>query len=86
MKEQCNELWKNIHICCFALTDMMLYLDTHPSDTVVLEQYIQLKNKYAELIDEYTCQYSPITPTQVHSNNCFSWASTPMPWEMEVYA
>lgn len=86
MNGQCKELWMNIHIYCFAVTDMMLYLDTHPNDQNALEHYQKLQDKYNELVEEYTCKYGPITPAQVHSDCYFSWAATPMPWEMEVYA
>ena len=76
-----KELMKKIMEYGFAITDLGLYLDTHPKDTDSLMTYSSLRDTYNSLIIEYTRRYAPLTITQVTSDNYWTWISTPWPWE-----
>ena len=65
----------------FAITELALYLDTHPKDTEVLElmrSYISLylagKKKYEE-------KCGPLTHMDAVQNGEFAWMQGPWPWE-----
>ena len=76
-----KELMKKIMEYGFAITDLGLYLDTHPKDTDSLMTYSSLRDTYNSLVIEYTRRYGPLTITQVRSDNYWTWISTPWPWE-----
>lgn len=86
MNANCRNLWMMIHKYEFALIELMLYLDTHPDDCTALAEYEKIQKAYNESVDEYSRMYGPITFNRVYSEDLFTWAVTPMPWEMEVYA
>lgn len=87
MKKDCNynNLWKAVHQYGFVLIELMLYLDTHPDDKCVIAEYEKIQKVYNECRDAYAQQYGPLQFNQVQAGSCFTWATTPMPWEMEVY-
>ena len=60
---------QNIYELGFVLTEVNLYLDTHPDDLEAIEYYAQIKDKYCDYMTQY--------------DNYWKWVATPMPWEME---
>ena len=81
---ECNEnerreLIKQIKCYSFAVTDLALYLDTHPDD----EKALCLHNKYSkelkELKDAYQKVYGPLT--YYYPCNKWRWLEEPWPWE-----
>ena len=79
---QREELLYNILMHKFALTELDLYLDTHPNDT----QMINLYNKYLadekRLCREFEKSYGPLTlDSENLGNNSWKWIKTPWPWE-----
>ena len=81
---ECNETERremNRQIKCysFAVTDLALYLDTHPDD----EKALCLHNKYSkelkELKDAYQKVYGPLT--YYYPCNKWRWLEEPWPWE-----
>lgn len=86
MTMECKNLWMTIHKLEFTLIELMLYLDTHKCDTKALCEYQKIQHLYNDSLAVYEKTYGPIFFNQVHSENVFTWAETPMPWEMEVYA
>ena len=65
----------------FALYDLNLYLDTHPSDSDTIMTFRALRNTYDQLVDEYVHRFGPLTAKQVTSDNYWTWVSEPWPWE-----
>ena len=65
----------------FAIDDVVLYLDTHPTDEEALKYYEKYKKKNREAVKEYTKYYGPLTNENVNVENCWSWVEGPWPWE-----
>lgn len=66
----------------FALTDIDLYLDTHPFD----KELIDLYNKYLiakkQLINEYEQNFGPLTlDSNYLQGNTWKWIEKNWPWE-----
>lgn len=61
----------------FAIWDLHLYLDTHMGDCTAMELIEKYKKKLCELMDEYTCQYGPLS---IKDENADKWLCTPFPW------
>ena len=80
----CNreEMLKKIMEYDFAINDLTLYLDTHPT----CEKALCLHNTYCkdakELCDKYQKVYGPLTSN--YPCNKWRWIEEPWPWEMEV--
>ena len=81
---ECNEnerreMIRQIKCYSFAVTDLALYLDTHPDD----EKALCLHNKYSkelkELKDAYQKVYGPLT--YYYPCNKWRWLEEPWPWE-----
>lgn len=74
-----NELLKQIQEYQFAITDLALYLDTHPTDQKALFLHKRYCIEAKELTDKYQKMYGPLTI------NCpcnkWKWKDEPWPWE-----
>ena len=74
-----NELLKQIQEYEFAITDLALYLDTHPTDPKALFLHRRYCIESKELKDKYQKMYGPLTI------NCpcnkWKWIDEPWPWE-----
>ena len=77
--EERRNLIKQIKCYSFAVTDLALYLDTHPDDT----KAICLHNKYCkelkDLKDAYQKVYGPLS--YYYPCNKWRWLEEPWPWE-----
>lgn len=76
-------LMQNIYELGFVLTEVNLYLDTHPDDLEAIEYYAQIKDKYRDYMTQYADYYGPLDKLHISNDNYWMWVATPMPWEME---
>ncbi len=67
----------------FVLVETMLYLDTHPNDREALAYFARMKEQYKMCLCKYNEICGPLQFTDVDDENYWTWASMPMPWEME---
>lgn len=67
----------------FAVNDLVLYLDTHPTDS----RAINLHNKYSEKVIELTAMYQELYgPLTVNfSSETWDWIDQPWPWDRGAY-
>lgn len=63
----------------FALTELGLYLDTHPNDNKALCLFRKYANISKNLKDAYQKVYGPLT--QDFPCNKWRWLEEPWPWE-----
>ena len=65
---------------CFVLSELGLYLDTHPED----REAFALFQRYAALEQEgrkrYEAQYGPLTQTAAALSESYTWVHDPWPW------
>lgn len=64
----------------FAVNDLNLYLDLHPEDNAIYEQFKMYVKECIRLKDEYAKKYGPLTLEQVNSNT-YEWMKNPWPWD-----
>jgi len=66
-----------------AVTDLGLYLDTHPEDA----QVIRIFNHYCELLKtaekHYTAKFGPLRQTDAVQDGMYAWINDPWPWEYQ---
>lgn len=77
------QLLKYISEVSFAVTDIALYLDTHPEDKEALAYFKEHSKKRNEALKEYAQCYGPITVDTANDAQCDSWewVNQPWPWE-----
>jgi spore coat protein JB len=68
----------------FALTEVNLFLDTHPQCAEALSYYQRVRNQAALCRAEYEEKYGPITIFGVEDDNYWDWVKTPWPWEKDA--
>jgi len=79
------ELLDAIRQCCFYMTDLSLYLDTHPTDEEALDLFLEHKRMYDEYADAYAARFGALTQSQVSPEYGWAaWSNTPWPWEKEA--
>lgn len=66
----------------FAIDELGLYLDTHPSDSEALELF----NSYIRLAKQgrakYESLYGPLAKRYVSEDGSYTWINDPWPWEI----
>lgn len=81
----CNERKKmlsEIGQVSFAMTELNLYLDTHPFDQMAIDKFQKYSSKRNKLLSEYTQLYGPlIIDTQNTNSREWKWATQNWPWE-----
>lgn len=78
-----RELMNRYSAYSFALTDLNLYLDSHPNDNEALKRFQEIKKEYECLREEYVRKIGPLTITDQSSEDRWSWTDDPWPWEIE---
>lgn len=78
-------LLKKINEVSFALTDLSLFLDTHPDCDSAISLYQQTMKQRMALLEEFTKNYFPLNQDCINESNCngnkFCWSLGPAPWE-----
>ena len=82
---RCNRemLLDQINTVSFAAYDMLLYLDTHPKDEKALAYYQEQCCRRKQLLDDYACQFGPLTADCACQTDCPDWAWIMQPWPWE---
>ena len=86
MNYECNneestreEMAMQIKAYQFAVTDIALYLDTHPEDERALCLHREYSRSLKDLRDKYQKAYGPLTIE--YPCNKWRWLEEPWPWE-----
>lgn len=75
------QLLSFIYKVSFAVTDITLYLDTHPEDKNAIEYFNHYKELRLKALKEYEELYGPLTVDLAQPEDKFTWAVMPAPWE-----
>ena len=70
----------------FVLTELVLYLDTHPTDTKTIEFFLYYKKKRHDLLIEYAEKFTPLTVDSISGKKTeeyWEWAMDSLPWRKE---
>lgn len=76
-----SRLYHWINLVSFALNDIVLYLDTHPTDTEALEYFYHYQDLRMQALEEYAACYGPLTLDTAAKQPQWNWALHPFPWE-----
>ena len=76
-------LLKKIGTCKFAITDIDIFLDTHPGDTEMLALRNQYQEELKPLVSRYEEKYGMLTKRE-NQTNTWAWVKDPWPWDREA--
>lgn len=75
---------KEVMALDFKLYDMQLYLDTHPYDDEMIDNYESLANEAKIARKNFEEKYGPLCSINGVKNGEWAWIENPWPWEREV--
>lgn len=77
-----SQLWNWLNEVSFAVTEISLYLDTHPDDEEALSFFHHYNEERKKALNLYSANYSPLTLNSVQQDDDhWKWALEPWPWE-----
>ena len=83
-RERRNQLLQLFREQAFAVRELGLYLDTHPTDTEALCHYHKFRKLLMETEAQYVELFGPLTMKDVKSEECWTWVQMPWPWERQA--
>jgi len=66
-----------------ALTDLHLYLDTHPQDAEVTQIFSHYNEALAAAKVRYVAEFGPLTLQDAVQNGQYVWTRDPWPWDYQ---
>ena len=76
------EKMKLIQELGFVLTELGLYLNSHPDSSEALARFESTRGVYVNAKNEYENLYGPLTYDGVNTvRDGWSWINSPWPWE-----
>lgn len=76
-----NELLEQIRAVDFALIELNLFLDTHPSCENALKDFKMLVETRERLYKQFTEKYGPLRMIDGAADGCWLWINDPWPWD-----
>ena len=76
-----DQLLRDIGIVSFVVTELTLYLDTHPHDRNAMEYFNHYNRMKNQMEREFSQKYYPLNICLVECSKVWSWGAAPLPWE-----
>lgn len=71
----------NVQKYAFAVNDLNLYLNTHPSDGKAMELFNNYRNEYLNALRNYENKHGPLGLYATKMDVYWPWNKSPWPWE-----
>ncbi len=79
------ELLRQVQMHQFAMYDLALYLDTHPTDSDALDALLAHRDACERVTAVYVKRFGALRKDQVGAEHGWAaWSNTPWPWEKEA--
>lgn len=78
-----KEMLQDIMMLDFAISDVTLFLDTHPNDKEAFKYYKEALERYQKACDMYTKKYGSLNNRTEDGNN-YNYINGPWPWEVQA--
>ena len=77
------ELKRKIYSYDFAIHELVLFLDTHPTNKKALMLLEEYRKRRADLVATYEERFGAfiVKPCDVPVTGCWRWLEGPWPWE-----
>jgi len=74
-------LLRQVQMTSFTLDDIILYLDTHPTDHCALAYYQKQRKAMEQAVEDYTGQFGPLKAKKSEATKTWDWIEGPWPWQ-----
>ena len=74
-------LMRKIATVDFAITDLQIFLNTHPRNSEIADKLAEYQKKSAALQKQYEKKYGQITAKAEENENSWQWINSTWPWE-----
>jgi len=79
-----KQLLRDIGIADFVLTELVLFLDTHPDDRNAMEYFNHYNRIKVQMEREFSQKYYPLNTRLADGGSKeWRWGAAPLPWEGE---
>ena len=79
-----ERLLLEVQMYSFAMWDLNLYLNTHPTDVNAMRLFDQHRNSYKKAVENYESKFSALHVDCVNTKgNSWEWNNSPWPWEVK---
>ena len=79
--ELSNTMKHRLQALHFAISELGLYLDTHPTDQDALDLFNQYVEQYEEAMEQYERENGATVQFRSGTNGEYNWVKSPWPWE-----
>ena len=76
-----EKLLYDVSAASFAVTDVDLYLDTHPNDKEALAAFRSYAAALQTLRRQYEAKYGPLLVESGERGGSWAWIDAPWPWQ-----
>ena len=77
-----NRLLRNLQMIDFALTEVNLFLDSHPNCPEALSYFRKYRDMREVAVADYEANVGPLTANGSKAEETWEWVCTPWPWEL----
>lgn len=79
------KLKKQIHSLDFALYELVLFLDSHPTSRKAMELMEKYRMRREELVEEFERKFGKyiVTLKDVPTSDRWQWLDSPWPWDTD---
>ena len=81
MRNKDQMLW-DIGIVSFVVTELVLYLDTHPRDEKAIQYFNHYNSMRQQMLKDFAIRFYPLTLDSAEACDQFAWGMAPLPWEV----
>lgn len=83
LDERYYQMLEQLQTLDFALVELSLYLDTHPTDANALKQFNQLAQERMQCAYQFEQAYGPLMQFgHSFSKYPWQWVESPWPWQV----
>lgn len=81
MLSEKQKLLRRLQAARFAIVEINLYLDSHPTCREGLRYFREKRGELNKLTEEYEEKYGPLTAASARAEERWDWVESPFPWE-----
>lgn len=81
MLSEKQKLLRRLQAARFAMVEINLYLDSHPTCQEGLRYFREKREETEKLTREYESKYGPLTAAASSAEERWEWTATAFPWE-----
>lgn len=76
-----EKLLQMVRMYQFALTEVTLFLDSHPKNAAALAYFQTNQKKYNDAVAAYEAKFGPLSSLHAPEADEWQWIADPWPWE-----